>query len=82
MPFGSIASLTLEGWQEMFNVNLFGVVRFVREVLPVLRRSALGGKIIFVSSAACEAGIEGVGAYSASKAALNSLNRFDRLIAR
>lgn len=75
MPFGAVATLPLEGWQHMFDVNLFGIVRFLREALPALRKSPVGGKVIFVSSAASEMGMNGVGAYSASKAALNSLNR-------
>ncbi|EJD42118.1 NAD(P)-binding protein [Auricularia subglabra TFB-10046 SS5] len=69
---GPVAALPLEGWQKTFDVNLFGIVRFLRAVLPELRD---GARIVFISSAASEGGPITLGPYAASKAALNSLNR-------
>ncbi|EJD42127.1 short-chain dehydrogenase [Auricularia subglabra TFB-10046 SS5] len=69
---GDVAHVALDDWQRTFAVNVFGVVRFLREVLPVLRD---GGRIVFVSSEAAESALLGAAPYSASKAALNSINR-------
>ncbi|EJD42143.1 short-chain dehydrogenase [Auricularia subglabra TFB-10046 SS5] len=69
---GPVARVPLEEWRNVFDVNLFGVVRFVQAVLPALTD---GGRIISVSSGGSETCIFATGAYSASKAALNSLTR-------
>ncbi|EJD42130.1 NAD(P)-binding protein [Auricularia subglabra TFB-10046 SS5] len=69
---GYVEKLALAEWQKTFDINVFGVVKFLKEVLPVLKD---GAKIVFVSSAASEHGVAAAGSYSASKAALNSLNR-------
>ncbi|EJD42132.1 NAD(P)-binding protein [Auricularia subglabra TFB-10046 SS5] len=69
---GHVEQLSLEDWQKTFDVNVFGVVKFLKEVLPVLKD---GSRIISTSSAAAELGIIGASPYNASKAALNSINR-------
>ncbi|EJD45324.1 NAD(P)-binding protein [Auricularia subglabra TFB-10046 SS5] len=69
---GTIDQLSLETWQRTFDVNLFSVVRLLREVLPVLKD---GARLVLVSSAAAEYGLRGSSVYAATKAALNSLNR-------
>lgn len=67
-----IETLALADWQRTFDINVFGVVKFLKEILPVLKD---GSKIVFVTSNASELGVVGIGPYSASKAALNSINR-------
>ncbi|EJD50090.1 NAD(P)-binding protein [Auricularia subglabra TFB-10046 SS5] len=67
-----VATLALADWQRTFDVNVFGVVRFLKDVLPVLKD---GSRLVFVSSNASELGVAGIGPYSASKAALSSINR-------
>ncbi|EJD42129.1 NAD(P)-binding protein [Auricularia subglabra TFB-10046 SS5] len=69
---GRVDNASLADWQKTFDVNVFGVVKFLKEAIPTLKD---GAKIIFVSSAASENSLPGAGAYGASKAALNSLNR-------
>jgi len=51
----------------------FSLLHTLRAAIPALRESR--GRILMVSSGASIAGIPGWGAYSASKAALNSLAR-------
>ncbi len=58
----------------MFDVNLFTAFYVLRAVLPHMRRQQ-GGRIIAIGSRAAESPGPGVGAYSASKAAIVSLIR-------
>ncbi|EJD45372.1 NAD(P)-binding protein [Auricularia subglabra TFB-10046 SS5] len=70
---GTIAELPLDAWQQTFDVNVFGVIKFLRHALPVTEDDA---RVVFVSSAVSEEiTFKATGPYSASKAALNSLNR-------
>lgn len=55
------------GFSQMFDVNALAAVRAMQSVLPFMRR---GGRIVVLSSAAALRGARGLGAYSASKAAL------------
>jgi NAD(P)-dependent dehydrogenase (short-subunit alcohol dehydrogenase family) len=66
----------LDAWKNLFNVNFFSLVAACKAALPFLRNSALGGKIVFVSSGAADKGLAGWGPYNASKAAMNSLCRY------
>ena len=59
-------------FQRMFDVNLNSTFYFLRAVLPVMRKTRNGRIIAIGSRAALEPGA-GVGAYSASKAAMVSL---------
>jgi NAD(P)-dependent dehydrogenase (short-subunit alcohol dehydrogenase family) len=61
-------------FQRMLDLNLNCVFHILREVLPPLRKSGDGRVIAIGSRAALEPGA-GVGAYSASKAAMVSLVR-------
>jgi len=76
-PCGRVGDNTpLEAWKNHFDVNFFSLVAACKAALPSLRNSALGGKIIFVSSGAAVKGLAGWGPYNASKAAMNSLCRY------
>jgi len=59
--------------ERQFAVNYYGVVYCIRAALPYLKRSQ--GVIVNVSSVAGFFGVPTAGAYSASKAALNSLGQ-------
>jgi NAD(P)-dependent dehydrogenase (short-subunit alcohol dehydrogenase family) len=59
-------------WQRMFDVNLNSAFHLLRAVIPAMRK-AQSGRIIAIGSRASEDPGPGVGAYSASKAALVSL---------
>ncbi|MFM7314322.1 MAG: SDR family oxidoreductase [Cyanobium sp.] len=80
---GPLASMPLERWQELLQLNLTSVFQVCRAVLPLLRQpaSAGGGSgpgrglIINVSSHAARKTFPDWGAYCASKAALESFSR-------
>lgn len=76
-PMGKIASrdIPLDAWKHHFDVNFFSLVTALRATLPELRKSELGGRVVFVSSGSAVGGTAGWGPYNASKAALNSLCR-------
>src|SRR5882724_5656722 len=61
-------------FQRMFDVNLNSAFYLLRAVLPEMRKTGSGRIIAIGSRAALEPGV-GVGAYSASKAAMVSLVR-------
>lgn len=70
----SVADTDDATFQKMMDINLNSVFHMVRAALPALRASGNGRMIAIGSRAALEPGA-GVGAYSASKAAMVSLIR-------
>jgi NAD(P)-dependent dehydrogenase (short-subunit alcohol dehydrogenase family) len=68
----SVAETDDSTFQRMFDVNFKSTFYLLRAVLPVMRKTRNGRIIAIGSRAALEAGA-GVGAYSASKAAMVSL---------
>jgi NAD(P)-dependent dehydrogenase (short-subunit alcohol dehydrogenase family) len=68
----SVADTDDATFQRMFDVNLNSTFYLLRAVLPVMRKTRNGRIIAIGSRAALEPGA-GVGAYSASKAAMVSL---------
>jgi NAD(P)-dependent dehydrogenase (short-subunit alcohol dehydrogenase family) len=66
---GAVEELTLEEVSAQFETNFFGVVRMVDAVLPLMRRQK-SGHIINVGSLSGLSAIPFLGAYSASKFAL------------
>ncbi|KAI0771590.1 short-chain dehydrogenase [Trametes elegans] len=76
-PLGKIASedISIDQWKQHFDINFFSLVTALRATLPELRKSPLGGRVVFVSSGAATGGTPSWGPYNASKAALNSLCR-------
>jgi NAD(P)-dependent dehydrogenase (short-subunit alcohol dehydrogenase family) len=68
---GPVESLTGERLREQFEVNLFGHVAVTRAVLGKIR--AAGGRIVFVSSVSGIVSSPWMGAYCASKFALEGL---------
>ena len=69
---GITEAYTAEQFQQMFDVNVFGVVRVNRAVLPVMRRQG-GGLLIHLSSGAGRVAVPAMAAYCASKFALEAL---------
>jgi NAD(P)-dependent dehydrogenase (short-subunit alcohol dehydrogenase family) len=63
---------TAEQFQQMFDVNVFGVVRVNRAVLPSMR-ARRSGLLIHISSGAGRVTVPGMAAYSASKYALEAI---------
>ncbi|MFN7135693.1 MAG: SDR family oxidoreductase, partial [Myxococcales bacterium] len=70
--YGLVEELTPEKLQENFDINVYGVLRGVRAVLPHLRRRG-SGQIVNVSSVLGHRALPGMGGYCASKFALNAL---------
>ncbi|MCA8889812.1 MAG: SDR family NAD(P)-dependent oxidoreductase [Parvularculaceae bacterium] len=66
-PFEEISN---EEARRQLDVNLFGALNLIRNILPHYR-SAGGGRIINITSLAAETGFPGMSLYSASKAALH-----------
>jgi NAD(P)-dependent dehydrogenase (short-subunit alcohol dehydrogenase family) len=59
-------------WQRMFDANLNSTFHILRAVIPSMRKAG-AGRIIAIGSRQAEEPAPGIGAYSASKAALVSL---------
>lgn len=70
---GAIEETSDRHVQEMFDTNLFGVMRLIRAVVPHMREQK-AGCIINVSSIAGKRSTPANGAYSASKFALEALS--------
>jgi NAD(P)-dependent dehydrogenase (short-subunit alcohol dehydrogenase family) len=70
----SIAETEDATFQSMFDLNLNSAFHILRAVIPIMRKAG-AGRIIAIGSRAAEDPGPGVGAYSASKAALVSLIR-------
>jgi short-subunit dehydrogenase len=78
---GSLAAMPLERWQWLLQLNVTSVFQICQAVLPLMRAQehngqlSGGGLIINVSSHAARNAFPDWGAYSASKAALQTLSR-------
>jgi NAD(P)-dependent dehydrogenase (short-subunit alcohol dehydrogenase family) len=69
---GAVDSGDDDTWRHVFDVNVFGAMRFARAALPHLRRSA-HASIVNTCSIAATAGLPNRALYSATKGALLSL---------
>ena len=69
---GVSEAYTVEQFQAMFDVNLFGVVRVNRAVLPSMRERR-DGLLIHLSSAAGRVAVPAMASYCASKFALEAM---------
>lgn len=76
--YGTLEEMSLEDAQKQFDVNVFGLMRLTKAVLPTMRRQR-GGYIVNVSSVAGKLSIPMMGWYSASKHALEALSDSLRL---
>lgn len=72
-PTGSFEDVTAEDWHDVFDVNVYGVVRVTREALPHLREQE--GAIINISSDSAVQPDPFMPQYNASKAVLNNLTK-------
>jgi len=72
--YGTVTDTDVQGWDDVFAVNVRGVFLAARAALPHLRRSPRGA-IVIVSSVQAFATQTGVAAYAASKGALTTLTR-------
>jgi NAD(P)-dependent dehydrogenase (short-subunit alcohol dehydrogenase family) len=70
--FGSIEESSDKEVRDLYDVNVFGVVNMIREVLPSMRNNK-SGTIVNISSLAGICGCPGAGHYSATKFAIDGL---------
>ncbi|WP_134699742.1 SDR family oxidoreductase [Ammoniphilus sp. YIM 78166] len=68
----SVAESSLEEWNYQIGINLTGTFLMSREVIPQMRKQK-SGQIINFTSGLAKTGADGFGAYSASKAAIETL---------
>ncbi|MFN3003922.1 SDR family NAD(P)-dependent oxidoreductase [Mycolicibacterium wolinskyi] len=67
---GAVEALTAEDWRKQLDVNVIGQFAVTRAVLPKLRESR--GRVVFISSVNGQLSLPMLGAYSASKFALEA----------
>jgi NADP-dependent 3-hydroxy acid dehydrogenase YdfG len=70
---GAMEELSVEQVQQMYDVNVFGVIRMVKAVAPFMR-SQKAGQIVNISSIAGKMTTPVNGAYSSSKFALEAIS--------
>ena len=73
-PRGLFLDATDEQWEQAWQINVMGVVRCCRAVLPIMRRQGRGN-IINVGSGMGQVGHADLSVYCASKAALHGLTQ-------
>ncbi len=73
-PFGSFAQISVASMQESFDVNVFGCVRTIAAVLPVMRAQG-GGTIANVASVLGFTGLPRLVGYASTKGAVEALTR-------
>ena len=61
--------VNISEWENVIDINLIGIFRFINIILPYMREQNYG-RIINFSSVVAQKGIPGTSAYSASKAGL------------
>jgi len=71
MPVGVTEAFTVDQLQSFFDVNMFGIARTTRAVLPSMRQQG-SGLLVHLSSAAGRLSIPYFGAYCATKWALEA----------
>ena len=71
-PAQQFADVSIEDFDQMFDVNVKGTFFTVQYALPLLRE---GSSVILVASSLSEMGMEGYSLYNASKAAMRSFAR-------
>ena len=75
---GFIRQSPLQEWRQAFEVNLIGMIPTLQAAFPYLDKSKRGARIILVSSVGSVRAGGGLGAYCATKAAVNSLTRYEK----
>ncbi|MFB5266905.1 SDR family NAD(P)-dependent oxidoreductase [Paenibacillus enshidis] len=69
----SIADVNPDDFRRIFELNVMGPLAAMQAVIPIMREQG-GGLIINISSVVTKMNIPGIGAYAATKSALNMLS--------
>jgi NAD(P)-dependent dehydrogenase (short-subunit alcohol dehydrogenase family) len=75
---GNVADMSVEDFRRILDLNVFGVLYAMQAAIPRMREGG-GGLIINVSSMVTKMHIPGLGAYAATKSALNMLSETARV---
>jgi short-subunit dehydrogenase len=75
---GTVAEVRIEDFRAIFDLNILGAVYAMQAVVPLMRRGG-GGVILNISSMVSKMHIPGLGAYAATKAALNVITETARV---
>jgi NAD(P)-dependent dehydrogenase (short-subunit alcohol dehydrogenase family) len=70
---GPVEYLALEEWRRQFEVNVIGQVAVTKAVLPLIRRSASRGRVVFMGSIGGRVALPIVAPYAASKHAIEAI---------
>ena len=70
---GHVADVDIDQFRQIFELNVLGPVEAIQAVIPMMRQNG-GGLIINVSSNVTQMHIPAIGAYAATKAALNMIS--------
>ncbi len=70
---GRVAEVSVEHYQQIIELNLFGPIYAIQAVVPHMRQAG-GGLILNISSMVSKMHIPGLGSYASTKAALNMLS--------
>ena len=70
---GAVESLSIDQIKDEFEINLYGAMRVIQEILPIMRQQK-SGHIINISSTSGIRAVPGLGAYAASKKALEAFS--------
>lgn len=70
---GKVADLNPDDFRKILDLNVLGPLATMQSAIPVMRRQG-GGLIINISSVVSKMHIAGLGAYAATKAALNMIS--------
>lgn len=68
---GTVEEMPVSEWERIVSTNFLGPVRLTAELLPAMREAGRG-RVVMVSSESAVLGMPGVGAYGASKSALET----------
>jgi NAD(P)-dependent dehydrogenase (short-subunit alcohol dehydrogenase family) len=70
---GPVEYLALDDWRRQFEVNVIGQLAVTKAVLPLIRRSATPGRIVFMGSIGGRVASPFIGPYAASKHAIEAI---------
>jgi 3-oxoacyl-[acyl-carrier protein] reductase len=73
IPLGDLDAVTPDCWNEIFQVNVFGLYEVCKAAARALK--ARNGTIVNISSVAASSGVGSSIPYAASKAAVNSITK-------